>query len=229
LEFVTLIKVLIVDDHSLVRVGICSLLANCSGIKVVAEASSGEEAVKIARSIQPDVVLMDIHMPHGFGGLEATRKLIRMLPDVKIVALTVCEDEVYPTRLLQAGAMGYLTKGCDGREMIQAIRAVFNGQRYLSPVIAQQLALRHVNKQDASPFDSLSERELQVMLMIADGHKAQYIAETLCISPKTVNSYRYRLFEKLKVNSDVELARMAIRQGLVDLQEGEIEEHEAVE
>src|SRR5579864_8854160 len=131
-----LIKVLLVDDHELVRIGIKRLLQDVNGIKVIGEASTGEEAIKIAKELIPDVVLMDLQMP-GIGGLEATRKMIRHNPDIKILALTVCDDEPYPSRLLQAGAAGYLTKGCDTDEMVRAIRAVHSGQRYISPAIAQ--------------------------------------------------------------------------------------------
>jgi len=209
------IKVLLVDDHELVRTGIKSLLANASGISVVAEASSGEDAIKIAREKQPNVVLMDLKMP-GISGLEATRKILHHDPDAKILVLTVCNDDVFPIRLLRAGASGYLTKDCDADEMIRAIRAVQAGQRYISPQIAQRLALKRFSSDEESPFDALSERELQVMLMITSGKKVQDIAEKLHLSPKTVNTYRYRLFEKLGIKNDVELTHLAMRFGMVD-------------
>jgi len=210
-----LISVLIVDDHDLVRAGIKSLLSTVSGLKVIGEASTGEEAIRIAREKRPNVILMDIRMP-GIGGLEATRKLLRTDPDVKIIALTVCNEEPFPSKLLQAGAAGYITKGCDVEEMVQAILSVFHGKRFISPDVAQQLALKHLSDEKASPFDTLSERELQVMMMITSGQKVQDISDKLCLSPKTVNSYRYRLFEKLSVNSDVELTHLAIRHGILD-------------
>ncbi len=210
-----MITVLIVDDHELVRAGIRSLLSGVNGIKVIGEASSGEEAVKIAREKHPNVVLMDVRMP-GIGGLEATRKLLRADPDIKVIALTVCDEEPFPSKLLQAGAAGYLTKGSALEEMVQAIHSVHHGKRYLSPEVAQQLALKHLSDEKASPFESLSERELQVMLMITSGQKVQEISDKLCLSPKTVNSYRYRLFDKLNVHSDVELTHLAIRHGILD-------------
>lgn len=210
-----MIKVLIVDDHDLVRTGIKRLLADQAGIKVVGEASSGEAAINVARKTAPHVVLMDVKMP-GIGGLEATRKLRRLDPELKILVLTACGDDPFPSRLLQAGAAGYLTKDCGLEEMVQAIKAVNAGQRYISPIIAQQLALKHLSDGEASPFDVLSERELQVMIMITSGQKVQDISAKLCLSPKTVNSYRYRLFEKLNINSDVELTHLAIRHGLLD-------------
>lgn len=210
-----MIKVLLVDDHELVRIGIRRLLQDVNGIKVIGEASTGEEAIRLAKELIPDVVLMDVQMP-GIGGLEATRKMIRHNPDVKVLALTVFDDEPYPSRLLQAGAAGYITKGCDTEEMIRAVRTVHSGQRFLSSEIAQQLALKRFTKDEKSPLDILSERELQIMLMITSGQKVQEISDKLCLSPKTVNSYRYRIFEKLSINNDVELTLLAIRLGLVE-------------
>jgi two-component system invasion response regulator UvrY len=212
------INVLLVDDHDLVRVGIRRLLTDLKGIKVVGEAKSGEEAIRVVRDLQPHVVLMDVKMP-GIGGLEATRKLLRTDPDIKVIAVTVYGDEPFPSRLLQAGAAGYITKGSSLDEMVQAIRTVHSGQRYISPEVAQQLALKHLSDQEASPFDTLSERELQVMIMITNGQKVQEISDKLCLSPKTVNSYRYRLFEKLSVNSDVELTHLAMRHGMIDTED----------
>jgi two-component system invasion response regulator UvrY len=210
-----LIKILVVEDHELIRVAIKRILQDISGLKVVGEASGGEEAIRLAKELIPDVVLMDIQMP-GIGGLEATRKMIRHNPDIKILALTVHNNEPYPSRLLQAGASGYITKGCPTEEMIRAIRAIHSGQRYISTDIAQQLALKRFTKPEQSPLDTLSERELQIMLMITGGQKVQEISTKLCLSPKTVNSYRYRIFEKLTIQSDVELTLLAIRLGLVE-------------
>jgi two-component system invasion response regulator UvrY len=210
-----LISLLLVDDHDLVRIGMTRLLSDVKGIKVVGEANSGEDAVQMVKDLKPDVVLMDVKMP-GIGGLEATRKILRSSPKTKVIAVTVYGEEPFPSRLLQAGAAGYITKGSSLDEMVQAIRTVFAGQRYLSPEVAQQLALKHFTDKENSPFDSLSERELQVMLMITSGVKVQDISDKLCLSPKTVNSYRYRLFEKLGVNSDVELTHLAIRHGMLD-------------
>jgi len=210
-----LIKVLLVDDHDLVRLGIKRLLQDVQGIKVVGEAASGEEAVIVARELVPDVVVMDINMP-GVGGLEATRKMVRHNPDIKVLALTVYEDEPYPSRLLQAGAAGYITKGCHHEEMVKAIRTIYTGQRYISPNIAQQIAIKRFSKGEQSPLDILSERELQIMLMITQGQKVQDISKKLCLSPKTVNSYRYRIFEKLGIDSDVELTLLAMRLGMLE-------------
>ncbi len=192
------------------------MLSDIDGLQVVGQAESGEEALKAARDLKPDVVLMDVKMP-GIGGLEATRKMLRSHPDVKVVVVTVCEEDPFPTRLLQAGAAGYLTKGAGLTEMVQAIRLVFAGQRYISPQIAQQLALKSFQPQTtASPFDLLSEREIQIALMIVGCQKVQNISDRLCLSPKTVNTYRYRIFEKLSITSDVELTLLAVRHGMVD-------------
>jgi DNA-binding NarL/FixJ family response regulator len=208
--------VLVVDDHDLVRTGITRMLADIEGLQVVGQAQSGEESLIKTRELKPDVVLMDVRMP-GIGGLEATRKLIRSHPDLKVVAVTACEEDPFPTRLLQAGAAGYLTKGAGLEEMVQAIRLVFGGERYISPQIAQQLALKSFQPQtNGSPFDLLSEREIQIALMIASCEKVQSISDKLCLSPKTVNTYRYRIFEKLSISSDVELALLAVRHGMVD-------------
>ncbi|AEA84008.1 chemotaxis protein CheY [Stutzerimonas stutzeri] len=207
---------LVVDDHDLVRTGISRMLADISGLQVIGQADSGEDAIRKARELKPDVVLMDVKMP-GIGGLEATRKLLRSYPDLKVIAVTICEEDPFPTRLLQAGAAGYLTKGAALEEMVQAIRMVFGGQRYISPQIAQQLALKSFQPQlSESPFDLLSEREIQIALMIANCQKVQSISDKLCLSPKTVNTYRYRIFEKLSITSDVELALLAVRHGMVD-------------
>ncbi|BAN48275.1 UvrY/SirA/GacA family response regulator transcription factor [Metapseudomonas resinovorans] len=211
-----MIRVLVVDDHDLVRTGITRMLADVDGLQVVGQADCGEEALKKARELKPDVVLMDVKMP-GIGGLEATRKLLRSHTDMKVVAVTACEEDPFPTRLLQAGAAGYLTKGAALEEMIQAIRQVFAGQRFISPQIAQQLALKSFQPQsNGSPFDLLSEREIQIALMIANCQKVQSISDKLCLSPKTVNTYRYRIFDKLSISSDVELVLLAVRHGMVD-------------
>jgi DNA-binding NarL/FixJ family response regulator len=211
------INVLVVDDHDLVRTGIRRMLADVTGITVVGEADCGEEALLRVRELRPDVVLMDVKMP-GIGGMEATRKIIRSHPSVKVIAVTACDEEPFPSRLLQAGVAGYLTKGAALEEMIKAIRQVFAGHRYISADIAQQLALKPFQAQrEISPFEMLSEREMQIALMIAECQKVQTISDKLCLSPKTVNTYRYRIFEKLEITSDVELAILAVRHGMVDV------------
>lgn len=209
------VKVLLVDDHQLVRSGIRRILDDTPDVEVIGEAGSGEEALRQARNEQPDVVLMDVSMP-GIGGLEATRKLLRISTELKVIALTIYMEEPYPSRLLEAGASGYLTKGCDVEEILRAIRAVARGERYIGADIARQMAQEGFARQGADCFDRLSQREVQVMLMITQGHKTQEISDTLCLSPKTVSTYRYRLYEKLGVETDVELTHLAIRHGMID-------------
>lgn len=213
-----MIKVLVVDDHELVRTGIARMLDDQEGIRVVGQADSGEQAVQMARDLNPDVVLMDIKMP-GIGGLEATRRMLRQDDALRVIAVTVCEEEPFPSRLMQAGAAGYLTKGADLEEMLRAIRVVNSGQRYISPEIAQAMALRPFATASAAPLDMLSERELQIMMLIVNCHKVQDVADQLCLSPKTVNTYRYRIFDKLGISSDVEMALVAVRHGMVDANE----------
>ena len=211
-----MIKLLLVDDHDLVRTAIARMLSDSSDLDVVGEANSGEQAYNMVRELLPDVVLMDIRMP-GIGGLEATRKIKQRFPQVKILALSACEEEPFPTRLLQAGASGYLTKGACIEETVRAIRQVAAGHHYLSSAIAQQMALKaYDSKQLDNPFEQLSEREMQISLMIASGQKIQMISDLLCVSPKTVNTHRYRIFTKLNIANDVELALLAVRHNLIE-------------
>lgn len=210
-----MINVVIVDDHDLIRAGIRYMLSDVPGIKVVGEADNGEDGLKLARELSPDVVLMDIRMP-GVGGLEATRKILHYSPDTKVLVITACADDMHPTRLLQIGAFGYLTKDASVDEMIQAIRTVYAGQRYVNPRVAQQLILKNVKDVERTSFDNLSSRELQIAMMIVKGYKVKDIAEKLNLSPKTVNSYRYRIFSKLKIKGDVELVRLALQYGLIE-------------
>ncbi len=210
-----MINIIVVDDHELVRAGIKKLLADVQGLKVIGEADSGESIISQVRQLNPDVVLLDLRMP-GLGGIETTKRLTRLLPSLKILVLTSKSDELFAAKLLQAGAMGFLTKGCHPDELVIAIRKVFVGQRYLSPDIAQKLALQHVNEGDESPLMQLSDRELQIMQLIVQGARVQDISESLCLSTKTINSYRYKLHDKLKVNNDVELTHLALRYGLIE-------------
>ncbi len=210
-----MIKVLLVDDHELVRTGIRRLLDDTTGIKVIGEAETGEQAFLEVKKLKPDVVLMDVNMP-GIGGLEATRKLIQLDPSLKIIVVTIHSEQPFPTRLLEAGASGYLTKDCGINEIVNAIRTVCEGERYISSDVAQQMALTMLPGSSPSPFLSLSQREMQVMMMVTQGQNVQQISDKLCLSPKTVSTYRHRIFEKLSVENDVELTRLAIRHGMVD-------------
>ena len=188
--------------------GITRLLTDADGIKVVGEASTGEEAISQARSLTPEVILMDANMP-GIGGLEATRRLIRYDPDVKVIVVSMQVEEPYPSRFMQAGASGYLTKGADIEEIVMAIRQVARGKRYLAPEIAQQMALKRFDDTEDNPFDSLSEREMQVMMMITQGQKVQQISDKLCLSPKNgKTAIATDYLKKLSVDNDVELTHM---------------------
>ena len=210
-----MIKVLIVDDHDLIRAGIRHMLADADGIEVIGEADSGEQGIEMVRELSPDVVLMDLQMP-GIGGLEATRKILQANPETKILIITACFDDVHPARLLQLGAAGYITKEASMNEMIQAVRSIHAGERYVvSPKIAQQIIQKRTTNVDQSPFDELSNRELQVAIMIVKGHKAPEISDKLSLSAKTVNTYRYRIFKKLKLKGDVELVHLAMQYGLI--------------
>ncbi|WP_086479402.1 UvrY/SirA/GacA family response regulator transcription factor [Oceanospirillum sanctuarii] len=210
-----MVKLLIVDDHHIVRAAVSKMLADEEWIEIAGEAGSGEEAVAMARELEPDVVLMDIKM-QGIGGLEATRKIVRMLPDCKVIALSALIEETFATRALEVGASGYLSKGTDPAEMVNAIRQVHHGQRYLSSEIAQKVALSRMSPGNENPFDGLSDRELQIALMVVNCQKVSDISDKLFLSPKTVNTYRYRIFDKLQVSSDVELTHLAIRHKMID-------------
>ena len=212
-----MIRILLVDDHALFRTGMKGILETRDDMEVVGEADTGEAALELVRKSSPDVVLMDIHMP-GIGGIEATRRILRMAPEVKVIALTALDDEPFPSRLLDAGAVGYLTKGCPAEELVEAIQRVMQDEHYLSADVAQKLSLSAlVNKGHASPLAKLSPRELQVMTMIAQGRTTQQISDALFLSPKTVSTYRTRLFDKLGVSNDVELTHFALRHGVVEL------------
>jgi two-component system invasion response regulator UvrY len=211
-------KVLLVDDHELVRTGFRHILGDAPDIEVMGEAETGEEAIKKISEAKPDVVLMDINMP-GIGGIEATRKIRRQHPDIQVIALTAYMDAPFPGQIHEAGAIGYLNKGCPAEEMFDAIRTVAGGKPYISSEVSKKLSLAQFSGTSGdSPFESLSQREMQVLMMIIQGMKTQDISDSLCLSPKTVSTYRHRLFEKLDVDTDVELTFLAIRHGLIEVQ-----------
>lgn len=211
-----MIRLLIVDDHALVRMGIRRLLEDMADVEVVAEAESGEQALVLVKKHAPDVVLLDMKMP-GIDGWEVTRRLKKSNPHTKIIAVTAMTSDPLPTRVLQLGAMGYLTKESGAEEMAAAIRKVAQGERYLSAEIAQKMAINSLADNQESPFDQLSEREMQVMLMITRGLNVQDIANTLFLSSKTINGYRYRMFEKLGIKNDVELTYLAMKHRIIDI------------
>ncbi len=209
-----MIKVLLADDHELVRTGIKHILEQESDIQVVAEVNRGEDAIRYVKDNEVDVVLMDLNMP-GIGGIEATRRLTQSKPKVRIIVLTVYRDKPYPNQLFEAGARGYLTKGSNASELVLALRAVHAGERYVSAEVAQHMVVSALPGGDDSPLDQLSSRELQVLQMIAEGRGVQEISAHLCLSPKTVSTYRHRVFTKLGVANDVEMTRFALRYGII--------------
>ncbi|MCH9716538.1 MAG: response regulator [Gammaproteobacteria bacterium] len=218
-----MITVLIVDDHEFVRMGIRLLLEHAENVDVIAEAEDGDAALKAVKLHNPDVVLLDMKMP-GMDGWEVTRRLKKIKPNIHIIVLTATTTDPLPTRLLQLGAMGYLTKDSAAEEMLQAIQKVSKGERYLSAEIAQKIALSSLNPTEISPLDDLSEREMQVMLMITRGLAVNQIAKKLFLSPKTVGTYRYRMFEKLGIKNDVALMHLALKHGVFELNPDEIED-----
>lgn len=209
-------QLIVVDDHALVREGIIRLLDDVYQIEVIGGAETGEDALRIIKLREPQIVLMDLNMP-GMGGLEATKKIVRQYPSIKVIIVTACDQEPFPSLLLEAGAAGYVTKAAQLDEMIRAIKTVHAGQRYISPSIAQHMALTPflLGAQD-NVFDQLSERELQIAMKILSAKKVPVIAGELNLSPKTINTYRYRIFEKLGIENDVELVLLAIRHRIID-------------
>ncbi|MEE1286325.1 MAG: UvrY/SirA/GacA family response regulator transcription factor [Ruminobacter sp.] len=214
-----MIKIFLVDDHDIVRAGIKRILEDLKGVTVAGEASTGEDAVVWCRQHQCDIVLMDMNLP-GIDGIEATKRVLRANPDARVIMLTVQSNDPIPSQVMKAGAYGFVTKGAAPEVMIKAIEEVYAGNRYLEPEIAQMMALERFSAsskkevgEDGNPFKLLADRELQISTMISQGLKVNEIADRLAISPKTVNSYRYRVFKKLNINGDVELTRLALRYG----------------
>jgi two-component system invasion response regulator UvrY len=209
-----MIRLLVVDDHELVRIGLRHILADYPSIQIAGEAVDGESALRMNRQLKPDVVLLDISLP-GLSGFEVTGRLKQAPNRPAIIILTVYEQAPFPSQLLEAGASAYLTKGCPPPELVDAIRTVAAGGRHVGSRIAQQMALRMLPGAESTPFDKLSAREMEVMLMLADGQKIADIAGLMHLSPKTVATYKYRIFEKLEARSDVDMTRMALRYGVV--------------
>lgn len=211
-----MIQVLIIDNQALVRTGLRHILDQSKETITVTEASSGEAALSQCRKSRPDVILLSIDLP-GLTGFEITRKLKCIHPGGGVIVLAGHAKPPYPVRLLEAGANGYLTRGCDAGELLKAVRKVAGGQRYIGSEAARQLALSMVTgSAKKSPFDDLSAREMEVMLKLTDGRRIPDIASLMCLSPKTVSTYKYRILGKLGARSEVEMVRMAMRYGLVE-------------
>jgi two-component system, NarL family, invasion response regulator UvrY len=207
------IRVMLVDDHAVVRMGFRLLLQGTPDIEVAAEAESGEEAVRQFPEVQPDVVVMDISMP-GIGGLEAIGRILARQPAARVLVLSAHEDAMHARRVLKAGAVGYLTKRSAAEALIQAIRQVAQGKTFLEGSIAQQLAMQQLSGEQ-SPVDMLSEKEFKVFLALAEGQSVAEIAEVMSLSPRTIGTHLYNIKQKLSASNQAELAIIAIRAGLV--------------
>lgn len=213
------IRIMIADDHEIVRNGLRSLIEKELDMEVIAEASNGRDAVRIALKLAPDVVIMDIAMP-DLNGIEAARQIIAALPRIKVIALSMHADKRYVMEMLKAGASGYILKDSAFEELACAIRTALNNRTYLSPPITEivigdyvQLALAT----NGSAFSLLSAREREVLQLLAEGSSTAQIADCLCISVKTVETYRQHIIEKLDIRSIAELTKYAIREGLTSL------------
>ncbi len=215
-------RIAIVDDHTIVRAGLRSLLAAEGDFEVVGEASDGEGAARLARDLKPDVFVMDISMP-AMNGFEAMRMVRELSPASKIVVLTMHEDELYVFQALEAGASAYLVKGSPPSELHTAIRAVCRGEAYFCPAVASQLLATYLQRPDkrARPADviySLSSREREVLRLVADGLTSRQIASRLFLSANTVERHRANLMEKLGVHNRIDLVKLAVRHGFVALE-----------
>lgn len=207
------IKILLVDDHSVVRMGFKMLIESEPDMSVISEAESGELGIKAFKECRPDVVIMDITMP-GIGGLEAIERIRAYDKTAKILVLSAHEDSVHPKRVLSAGALGYLTKRSAAEELIKAIRSVYSGKKYLEPNIAQQMAITQLSGEN-NPIEVLSDREFEVFMALAEGKSTNDIADTMCLSPRTVGTHLYNIKQKLNAHNSAEIALIAIRCGLL--------------
>ena len=207
------IKVFMVEDHALVRTGMRMILSNEVDIQVVGEADTGEQALPMIRQLKPDVVLCDLHLP-GISGLEVTERITRAGQGPRVIVVSVLEDGPLPRRVLEVGAHGYVGKGGDAAELVRAVREVARGKRYLGSSVAQNMALSGIGGD--TPLDALSDREVEIAMLLAQGLRQQEIAERLCLSPKTVNTHKARLFRKLQVEDSIALTRLLQQYGVVD-------------
>ncbi len=215
------IRVLLVDDHTILRDGIKALLSLYDDIEVVGEASDGKEGVDRVYELHPDVVLMDLAMP-GLGGLEATIEIHKASPASKVLILTQHDNKEYIFPVLKAGASGYVLKKAAGTELVTAIRAVHKGQSFLDPSVAKMVIDGYVvgggERDQSEEFDRLSDREKQVLKLVAEGRSNKEIADLLCLSVKTVMGHRANVMEKLGIHNRTELIKYAIRKGLIGVE-----------
>jgi len=212
-----MIKVLLADDHAIVRAGLRRLVEESGDMTVVAEAADGQEAIRMIRDLTPDVAVIDLSMPR-IDGLEVIRRILPERPELPIIVLTMHAENQYVVRAIEAGAMGYITKQSAPEQLVTAIRKVLAGSRYLTGDAAEALALRiSKGNKGQSELDNLSTRELQVLRRLALGHTNREIAETYNISIKTVDTYRFRLLKKLNLRNNADLSRFAVQHGLIEI------------
>lgn len=213
----TIIRILLADDHEVMREGLQSMLERQSDIEIVATVGTGRSAVRMVETLQPDVVIMDIGMP-DLNGIDATRQITEKIKGVKVLCLSMHKEQSLIGSMLRAGAAGYIVKNCAGRELVQAIHTVFEGSTYISPIIAGDIVQAFVRGRPepaGSVYSDLSEREREVLQGIAEGRNTKAIADNLGISDKTVAAHRLKIMEKLDCHSVADLTRYAIRQGLI--------------
>jgi two-component system invasion response regulator UvrY len=208
------IRVMLVDDHAVVRMGFRLLLEGSPDMKVVAEAECGEDALRAYGEVKPDVLVLDISMP-GIGGLETVTRLLAKDPDVRVLVLSAHEDTMHPRRALKAGALGYLSKRSAAEELIQAIRQVYQRKTFIEPALAQQMAVQQFSG-DRNPVEVLSDKEFKVFLALARGESVLEIAEVLHLSPRTVGTHLYNIKQKLGASNQADLAIIAIRNRLIE-------------
>jgi len=206
-------RILLCDDHAIVREGLKQILVEQADIQIVGEASSGEETLKLLRTIRCDIVVLDIAMS-GMGGIETLRELKRLHPNVSVLMLSMYPEDQYAVRSLQAGASGYLTKHSASEELVKAINTICAEGRYVTPLVADSL-LGHLDTGDKAAHESLSDRELQVLIMLASGRSVSDIASDLHLSVKTVSTYKTRILDKLQLNGIAEMVRYAMKHQLI--------------
>ncbi|WP_123040276.1 response regulator [Cohnella candidum] len=215
-----MVRIMVVDDHAVVRSGLMNLLHGKHGLEVVGEAADGDEALAKAEELKPDVVLMDLSMPHGKDGLTATGELKKQLPDTSVLILTMHDDEEYLFRAIHAGASGYILKSAPHEELLTAIQYVAAGNAYLYPSATKRLMSDYLDKikngDNAGTFESLSEREKEILAKVAQGYSNKEIAEQLIISVKTVESHKSNLMDKLDLKTRPDLVKYAMKKGLLN-------------
>ncbi len=218
------IRILLVDDHSIVRAGFQHMLLKEADMEIVAEAENGSQAVELYRNIKPDVVVMDLAMPADqenpeasstTGGLDAIKRIMLNDSDARILVLTIWEASPYPLRVAEAGVQGYVTKRCAQNELVHAVREVYAGRKYFSPSVSEQITQDAEGGAECSPISQLTRRELEIFTLLAEGRSVNAIAETVFLSPKTVHAHRANILRKLKLNNGSEIIHLALRSGII--------------